>query len=351
MYQSAKKFPSYKVHLKPQYPLIILSSVYSNDTWNARLEALNTSDNGLWEAQRFLKNKRSQIPTLNCAIDMAVTEPQKANLLANTIKNNFIEYNCMQDNYKQDDKVVTSAVNNFLSSSPSTQIEPAMPDEIINFIKNTSSKKASGKDTITNKMLKNFPIELILILTILFNKILKFHHFPSNGKEAIIFPIIKPGKNKNLPNSYRPISLLSTLSKKLTEYIILNRLKKIINDKSLINPNQYGLTNKLSTLHPFLRLTESISEGFHKKKSTGVVFLDIQKAFDRVWILGFTFKLITYEIPSPLIHSYLTNISFRIRVNESHYLTLIPCLQGVLRAHCSGPCCSISILMTFPAIY
>ncbi|GFS64058.1 probable RNA-directed DNA polymerase from transposon X-element [Trichonephila clavipes] len=194
-----------------------------------------------------------------------------------------------------------------------------MPDEIINFIKNTSSKKAPGKDTITNKMLKNLPIKLILILTILVNKILKFHHFPSNWKEAIIFPIIKPGTNKNLPNSYRPISLLSTLSK-LTEYIILNRLKKFINDNSLINPNQYGFTNKLSTLHPLLRLTESISEGFQKKKSTGVVFLDIQKAFDRVWILGLTFKLITYDIPSPLIHlihSYLTNRSFRIRVNES----------------------------------
>ncbi|GFX02458.1 probable RNA-directed DNA polymerase from transposon X-element [Trichonephila clavipes] len=246
---------------------------------------------------------------------MAVTDPQKANLLANTINNNFIENNRMQYNYDQDDEVVTSAVNNFISP-PSTQIESAMPDEIINFIKNTSSKKAPGKDTITNKMLKNFPIKLILILTILVNKILKFHHFPSNWKEAIIFPIIKPGKNKNLPDSYRPISLLSTLSK-LTECIIPNRLKKFINDKNLINPNQYGFTNKLSTLHPLLRLTESISEGFQKKKSTGVVFLDIQKAFNRVWILGLTFKLITYEIPSPLIHSYLTNRSFRIRVNES----------------------------------
>ncbi|GFW62892.1 probable RNA-directed DNA polymerase from transposon BS [Trichonephila clavipes] len=238
--------------------------IYSNDTWNARLEALNTTDNSLWEAQRFLKNKRSQIPTLNCATGMAVTDPQKANLLANTIKNNFIENNRMQDNYDQDDEVVTSTVNTFLSP-PSTQIEPAMPDEIINFIKNTSSKKAPGKDTITNKMLKNFPIKLILILTILVNKILKFHHFPSNWKEAIIFPIIKPGTNKNLPNSYRPISLLSTLSK-LTEYIILNRLKKFINDNSLINPNQYGFTNKLSTLHPLLRLTESISEGFQKEE-------------------------------------------------------------------------------------
>ncbi|GFX26710.1 probable RNA-directed DNA polymerase from transposon X-element [Trichonephila clavipes] len=231
-----------------------------NNTWNAGLEALNTTDNSLWEAQRFLKNKRSQIPTLNCATGMAVTDPQKANLLANTIKNNFIENNRMQDNYDQDDEVVTSAVNTFLSSPPSTQIESVMLDEIINFIKNTSPKKA--------------------------------------------------------PDLFLSLQLLS----KLTEYIILNRLKKFINDNSLINPNQYGFTNKLSTLHPLLRLTESISEGFQKKKSTGVVFLDIQKAFDRVWILGLTFKLITYDIPSPLIHlihSYLTNRSFRIRVNES----------------------------------
>ncbi|GFS92520.1 probable RNA-directed DNA polymerase from transposon X-element [Trichonephila clavipes] len=194
-----------------------------------------------------------------------------------------------------------------------------MPDEIINFIKNTSSKKAPGKDTITNKMLKNFPIKLILILTILVNKILKFHHFPSNWKEAIIFPIIKPGTNKNLPNSYRPISLLSTLSK-LTEYIILNRLRKFINDNSLINPNQYGFTNKLSTLHPLLRLTESISEGFQKRRAREWSFWISRKPSTVFGFLGLTFKLITYDIPSPLIHlihSYLTNRSFRIRVNES----------------------------------
>ncbi|GFW01608.1 probable RNA-directed DNA polymerase from transposon BS [Trichonephila clavipes] len=111
---------------------------------------------------------------------------------------------------------------------------------------------------------------------------------------------------------YRPISLLSTIGK-LTESIILHRLKKFINENNLLNPNQYGFTNKLSTLRPLLRLTEHISEGFQKKKSMGAVFLDIQKAFDRVWINGLTFKLISYKIPPPLIHlihSYLTNRSF-----------------------------------------
>ncbi|GFX42308.1 hypothetical protein TNCV_110281 [Trichonephila clavipes] len=37
-------------------------------------------------------------------------------------------------------------------------------------------------------------------------------------------------------------------------------------NNNLINPNQYGFTNKLSTLHPLLRLTESISEGFKKEE-------------------------------------------------------------------------------------
>ncbi|GFW38583.1 probable RNA-directed DNA polymerase from transposon X-element [Trichonephila clavipes] len=168
-------------------------------------------------------------------------------------------------------------------------------------------------------MLKNFPIKLILILTILVNKILKFNHFPENWKEAIIFPINKPGKDPHLATSYRPISLLSTIGK-LTESIILLRLKNFINSNNLLNPNQYGFTTKLSTLHPLLRLTEHISEGFQKKKSTGAVFLDIQKAFDRVWINGLTFKLISYNIPPPmihLIHSYLTNRSFKVRINET----------------------------------
>ncbi|GFU35491.1 RNA-directed DNA polymerase from mobile element jockey [Trichonephila clavipes] len=108
-----------------------------------------------------------------------------------------------------------------------------------------------------------------------------------NWKEAIIFPINKPGKDPHLASSYRPISLLSTIGK-LTESIILHRLKNFINENNILNPNQYGFTNKLSTLHPLLRLTENISEGFQKKKSTGAVFLDIQKASDRVWINGLT---------------------------------------------------------------
>ncbi|GFX13652.1 uncharacterized protein TNCV_1921651 [Trichonephila clavipes] len=62
----------------------------------------------------------------------------------------------MQDNYDQDDEFVTSAVNTFLFP-PSTQIEPVMPDEIINFIQNTSSKKAPFSVRFSTIPRKNFP--------------------------------------------------------------------------------------------------------------------------------------------------------------------------------------------------
>ncbi|GFT35220.1 hypothetical protein TNCV_353201 [Trichonephila clavipes] len=47
---------------------------YNNDNWTARLQALNAQDNSLWAVQKFLKNKRSDIPPLNCSTGTAVTD-------------------------------------------------------------------------------------------------------------------------------------------------------------------------------------------------------------------------------------------------------------------------------------
>ncbi|GFV24724.1 probable RNA-directed DNA polymerase from transposon X-element [Trichonephila clavipes] len=242
---------------------------YTNENWTARLQALSTQDNSLWAVQKFFKNKRSDIPSLHCTTGTAITDKQKADILAESILTNFTENERHNNDFDDEDGIVNT-VNAFLSHPPPPTAETAYPSEIISYIKSSNPKKA-------------------------------------------------PGKSKNNPASYRPISLLSTLSK-ITESIILTRLKNIININKTINPNQYGFTNKLSTLHPLLNLTEAISEGFQRKKSTGAVFLDIQKAFDRVWLTRLTFKLITYNIPPPLIcllHSYNSDRSYQVRVKDT----------------------------------
>ncbi|GFV85292.1 probable RNA-directed DNA polymerase from transposon X-element [Trichonephila clavipes] len=233
-------------------------------------------DNSLWAVQKFFKNKRS----LHCTAGTA-------NILAQSILTNFTENERQNNDLDDEDEIVNNTVNAFLSPPPTA--ETAYPSEIISYIKSSNPKKA-------------------------------------------------PGKSKNNPASYRPISLLSTLSK-ITESIILTRLKNIININNIINPNQYGFTNKLSTLHPLLNLTEAISEGFQRKKSTGAVFLDIQKAFDRVWLTGLTFKLITYNIPPPLIcllHSYNSDRSYQVRVKDTLSNTKNICC-GVAQGSLLGP--------------
>ncbi|GFV88249.1 probable RNA-directed DNA polymerase from transposon BS [Trichonephila clavipes] len=136
-----------------------------------------------------------------------------------------------------------------------------------------------------------------------------------------------------------PVALPPNNLSKIAEHIILNRINKFINDTNFLNPNQYGFTRQLSTYHPLVRLTEKISAGFQRGRSTGAVFLDIQKAFDRVWISGLIYKLIINHFPVPLIpiiNSYLVNRTFKVRVNNTlslpHNVTI-----GVTQGSLLGP--------------
>ncbi|GFX99070.1 probable RNA-directed DNA polymerase from transposon X-element [Trichonephila clavipes] len=207
----------------------------------------------LWQCQRFFRKKRSNIPSLTSSSGVANSDDQKANILASTLQNNFSENKRPGDGHHPIDQEITNTLNNFFDNHPLIPISPTEPDEILNYIKSLKNNKAPGSDLITNKMA-----------------------FSNNWKNAIVFPIKKPNKNAHFPDSYRPISLLSILSK-ITEYVILNRLKSFTNDNNFINPNQYGFTRNLSTYHPLLGLTEKITAGFQRGRSTGAVFLDIKR--------------------------------------------------------------------------
>ncbi|GFY03241.1 putative RNA-directed DNA polymerase from transposon BS [Trichonephila clavipes] len=100
-------------------------------------------------------------------------------------------------------------------------------------------------------------------------------------KTAVVIPILKPDKNSALAESYRPISLLPVLSK-LAEKVILARLNDHLERENILIPEQHGFRPRLSTSHQLLRVVEFIKEGNNKDECTAAVFLDIQKAFDRV---------------------------------------------------------------------
>ena len=131
--------------------------------------------------------------------------------------------------------------------------------------------------------------------------------------------IPKPNKPPTKPSSYRPISLLNTMSK-LFEAIIHIRLKKFLHENEIVCPEQTGFRHKTATTHQILRLTEAITSGFNSKMISHAVFLDLEAAFDRVWTLGLIHKLQSLEIPLYLvkiIQSFATERTFSVQVNSS----------------------------------
>ncbi|GFX84184.1 hypothetical protein TNCV_927951 [Trichonephila clavipes] len=93
-------------------------------------------------------------------------------------------------------------------------------------------------------------------------------------------------------------------------------INTFMSDTNFINPNQFGFTRRLSTCHPLLRLTEKITSGFQTNRSTGAVFLDIQKAFNWHNLQSNNLQLPSCS-NSHIINSYLTNRSYQVRVKDT----------------------------------
>lgn len=153
----------------------------------------------------------------------------------------------------------------------------------------------------------------------LINKIFEYKYFPKQWKIATVVPIPKPGSDPHLAKNYRPISLLSSLSK-LIEHVICTRLTSFLNTHNIINNSQFGFRAQHSTTHQLLRVVELIYDGFENCMHTGAVFFDIEKVFDKAWHSGLNYKLIKYKLPTVmilLIHSNLLDRSFAVRHTQA----------------------------------
>ena len=135
-----------------------------------------------------------------------------------------------------------------------------------------------------------------------------------------MIPIFKKGDTQST-KIYRPISLLP-ICDKMFEKIIFNNLYPYLNDNNLITKNQSGFRPGDSTTNQLLFLVDEIHQAFEDRNSLEVrsVFLDISKAFDKVWNDGLIFKLKQNGISGSLLkifENYLHNRKQRVVLNGS----------------------------------
>jgi Reverse transcriptase (RNA-dependent DNA polymerase)/Endonuclease-reverse transcriptase len=284
-----------------------------NDIWSKRLSKISPANGSLWRMTKSLRNN-SNSDNFLVKDGNSVSDPRdKAEILANTFQNN---HNITKSFYhKSTHEAVSKSIAEIGNYPTTNNFQMVTTREISNIIKSLKNKKSPGHDEIDNRLLKNLPLEAICEITKIFNDCLSNVYFPETWKVARVIAIPKPGKDSRNPTNFRPISLLSSISK-LFEKIIYSRLIDALGDK--LRLDQHGFRTQHSTIHQLTRLTEDITMGFNKKKSTSAIFLDAEKAFDTVWHDGLLHKLTQLNTPSYLVQivqSYLKNRKFYVTIN------------------------------------
>ena len=113
------------------------------------------------------------------------------------------------------------------------------PKMLKKVIINLDLSQASGPDCIPVVVLKNCEPELSYILAELFNKCLKESCFPDCWKVSSVVPVFKNVGERSTAKSYRPVSLLSVVSK-IFEKLVNNRIVDHLLKSGLFSDFQYG---------------------------------------------------------------------------------------------------------------
>ena len=172
----------------------------------------------------------------------------------------------------------------------------------------------SGPDCIPEVVLKNCEPELSYILAKLFNNCLKESCFPGCWKISSVLPVFKNVGERSTAKNYRPVSLLSVVSK-VFEKLVNNGIVDHLEKCSLFSDFQYGFRSFRSTADLLTVVSDRIARAFNRSGATRAVALDTSKAFHRVWHAGLIHKIKSYGISGQifgLISSFLSNWHLRV---------------------------------------
>ena len=167
---------------------------------------------------------------------------------------------------------------NYGRAVPDLLLQNTTPEHIQKVIKKLQPKMSYDANGVSSKMIKFIGEEISIPLAHIFNISLREGVFPEKLKLCRVIPIFKSGNPLECDN-FRPISLLSSISKVL-EKIVAEKLIAHLLDNDLIYVHQYGFLPNRSTEHNLLQIINYISNALNEGDFCIGVFLDLKKAFD-----------------------------------------------------------------------
>ncbi len=209
-------------------------------------------------------------------------------------------------------------------------LSPVDNNEVNSMISKLNASKACGPNSIPCNIVKSNAKVLTYPIQIILNKSFEEGIFPTLLKQAEVCPIYKKN-DKDMCENYRPISLLSNVSK-LFERAMHTRLYTFFEKSEIFYDKQFGFRKSYSTNHALLSIIEGIREELNDKKFVCGVFIDLEKAFDTVNHQILLKKLVHYGvrgIANNWFSSYLHKRSQRVKLGDNS--------SGFLDINCGVP--------------
>ena len=294
-------------------------------------KSLNPSNpKSFWKATKIMTKKKSRIPILKSENGEPISdEYEKAETLNNFFSNCF---NTCETPLTESDRDMFST-----SSSDCPPELLCTEDDILELLLSLDVTKANGPDDISATMLKATAPTIAKGVMILFNKSIQLGEVPKEWKTSSVVPIPK-GSDICQPNNYRPISLLSVLSKLLEKHLYKHIVRHIETAMPL-SLQQWGFRSGRSTVSALLDVTYKWLQSIDKGKEVCAIFFDLRKAFDSV-----PHRSLLEKLKACGLNEYILNWLFSYLHGREQSVVLdgktssaIPVLSGVPQGSVLGP--------------
>ena len=162
----------------------------------------------------------------------------------------------------------------------SFQIQEVSEDFVLHELLKLDVNKSTGLDGIPARFLKDAAEAVKSPLTHIINLSIRKEVFPTDMKSAKVKPLFKKKSRLEVGN-YRPVSILSVPSK-ILEKAVFKQLNDYLIENNLLYKFQSGFRGSYSTDTCLIYLQDYIRDQIGEGNYTGMILLDIQKAFDSV---------------------------------------------------------------------